>query len=382
MADYYKIKLEWNDGKWDKTQKGAFTSKEQAIQQCTQDLIDQGYKVFSPTGEIVYPIYYHELAEQMFKDGVITDRQYWTNVFQDKDLVLVDNQFLQTVIERYSDKVNSTNTNTIIPDVENNTQENFDFLPDIDIQIPTVKLPSINTLKYNGVEIYRVPTSKFKLIWWDKPKRNCNKSTYFSSGYFGNFKEANGLKFTLPSGNLIADIDSSTINPIILNYLNERKIENGKLYFPANLNTNAEIRKANVSTLCINSKNQANILKLNTIYNTDYKYAVSGAPIITNGKYADNFTQEGWDTSIVRPTEHVLIGTKKDNDNFIYIIIYKTSTSNCLKSKELYNKFVGFGFNNLLKLDGGGSTFGKVNNEIVANTYENRQINSLIVIDD
>ena len=69
MAEYYKIRLSWNGGKWDKTQKGAYLYKDQAIAQCTQELIDQGYKVFSPTGEIVYPAQYHELAEQMYKDG-------------------------------------------------------------------------------------------------------------------------------------------------------------------------------------------------------------------------------------------------------------------------------------------------------------------------
>lgn len=372
MADYYKIKLNWNNGKWDKTQKGAFTSKEQAIQHCTQDLIDQGYKVFSPTGEIVYPIYYHPLAEQMIKDGIIVDPQYWSDVFEGK--TIPDKKFVQTVIERYSNKLNSQ---SVV-----NPEEDM-ILPDIDIEIPTVVLPPFYTLKYDGVTIYQVPTSKFKIKWWDKKKRNNDEDdTYFSSGYFGNFEETNGLEFTLPTGNLIADINVDNVHPDILKYLYERKIENGKLYFPANLNTDTNIKKSKVSTLCINSKNQANILKLNTIFNTDYKYAVSGAPVITNGQYANNYNQEGWDNSIVRPTEHVLVGTKKDDDNFIYIFIYKTITSNCLKSKELYEKFVGFGFNNLIKLDGGGSTFGKVNDEVVANTYENRQINTIITIGD
>lgn len=387
MADYYKIKLNWNGGKWDKTQKGAYTTSKQAIEHCTQDLIDQGYKVFSPTGEIVYPIYYHELAELMFKDGVITDRKYWTDVFEGK--IVLENKWIELVIRNYSEKLNSknnTNTNTNptntstnnIPKIEEDVQEDV-IIPNI--QIPTVELPkSVTELKHNGVSIYRVPASMFKIKWWDKNKRNCSESTYFSSGYFGNFKE-NGLKFTLPSGNLIADIDVKNIKSEVLKYLYERKIENGKLYFPANLNTNAAFRTAKVSTLCINQQNKASIVKLNNFSGTNYKYAVSGAPVISNGLYVEDYTVEGWDNSIVRNTTHILVGTKREEDTFIYIFPYTTSTTNCLKSKELYNKFKDFGFNNLLKLDGGGSAYAKVNDKVVANTNENRQINTLIVIE-
>jgi exopolysaccharide biosynthesis protein len=223
----------------------------------------------------------------------------------------------------------------------------------------------------------------FKIKWWDNEKRDNKKNnTYFSSGYFGNFASDTGaFKFTLPSGNLIADIDAFSINNEVLGYLKERKVENGKLYYPASLNTDSRFRKAKVSTLCIDQQNKASIIKLNNFIGTNYKYAVSGAPVILNGQYVSDFTSEGWDTSIVRPTTHILVGTKKDNDNFIYIFPYTTSTTNCLKSKELYNKFKDFGFNNLLKLDGGGSAYAKVNDKVVANTNENRQINTLIVIE-
>lgn len=392
MADYYKIKLNWNGGKWDKTQKGAYTTAQQAIEHCTQDLIDQGYKVFSPTGKVIYPIYYHELAELMFKDGVIVDRQYWTDVFEGK--VIVDNKWLQIVIKNYSEQLNKTNiTTTVKPDVENNgfvednIVENVEDVKDDnivipDIQIPTVELPkSITELKYDGVSIYRVPTSMFKVKWWDKPKRNSTYSTCFSSGYFGNFAEPSGVKFTLPSGNLIADIDVKNIHADVLKYLYQRKIENDKLYYPANLNTDAAFRTAKISTLCIDQQNKASIIKLNNFSGTNYKYAVSGAPVISNGQYIANYTVEGWDNSIVRNTTHILVGTRRDEDTFIYIFPYTTTTKNCFISKELYNKFKDFGFNNLLKLDGGGSAYAKINGKVVANTSENRPINTLIVIE-
>ena len=55
---------------------------------------------------------------------------------------------------------------------ENEDIPDFSHLPDIDLQIPTVVPPPFNTLKYDGVTIYQVPTSKFKIKWWDKEKRN------------------------------------------------------------------------------------------------------------------------------------------------------------------------------------------------------------------
>lgn len=63
MANYYKIKKEWNNGKWDKTQKGAYTIKSEAIKNCTNELINEGYKVFDSNGNIIYPINYNETAK-------------------------------------------------------------------------------------------------------------------------------------------------------------------------------------------------------------------------------------------------------------------------------------------------------------------------------
>ena len=74
----------------------------------------------------------------------------------------------------------------------------------------------------------------------------------------------------MPTGNLIADIDTSSINSIILKYLKERKLSNNKLYFSANKNTDAVFRKSNVSTLFINQENQAFIKTANGIENTNY----------------------------------------------------------------------------------------------------------------
>ena len=35
---YYKIRKEWNGGKWTPDQKGAYSSKEAAIENCSQEI--------------------------------------------------------------------------------------------------------------------------------------------------------------------------------------------------------------------------------------------------------------------------------------------------------------------------------------------------------
>ena len=53
---YYRVRKNWNNGKWDSSQICAYTDKQKAIQECTEERAQQGYKVFDPNGKIVYPI--------------------------------------------------------------------------------------------------------------------------------------------------------------------------------------------------------------------------------------------------------------------------------------------------------------------------------------
>jgi hypothetical protein len=345
MADYYRIRLDWNGGKWDKTQKGAYVSLEQAQAQCTQELIDLGYKVFSPTGEIVYPIYYNETAQMMYDDGVISDREYWSEVLDGNISPNIEN--LETVFNNYSKRLRAD------------------------------KESGIEKIVYNGVNIYKVPVELFKVKWLDKTKRSGDCPSYFNAGYFGNFAE-NGIKFTLPVGNLVADINESEVDPIVMHYLKERRVENGKLYFSSSQNVDAVFRKSSVSTLCIYEDNTVDIQKLNVLPG-NVKYAISGAPVIYNGEQYKNITDEGWGIGVGRATYHIFVGTKA-NEPYVYVFVYKTTTPNCFTSSEVYNKFYDFGFTSLIKLDGGGSAYAKVNGVEEANTSENRQINNIIVI--
>ena len=80
--------------------------------------------------------------------------------------------------------------------------------------------------------------------------------------------------------------------------------------------------------------------------------------------------------SITRPTYHGFIGLKDDK---IYYFNMKTTSNNCIISGEVYNKISGFGFNDVIKVDGGGSFFYKNGNSIIK-TSEDRRINNVGVI--
>ena len=86
---------------------------------------------------------------------------------------------------------------------------------------------------------------------------------------------------------------------------------------------------------------------------------------------------EGWDNSIVRPTVHGFLGIK---DNYIYYFYIETKTSNCITSGEVYDKIKDCGFSDVIKVDGGGSFYCKINGEIQKSTSENRQINNIGVV--
>ena len=346
MADYYRIRKEWNDGKWDKTQKGAYLSKEQAILQCTQQLIDQGYHVFDPNGKDIYPIIFDGVAAQMVKDGVTEDGEYWTNIFV--SLEAPDAKYVKTIIERYQAKL---------------------------AEMEALKEPVVETIKHGNTTIFKVPTSIFRIDWFDKNKRNTEENTHINAGYFGGYKEGN-LYFTLPSANLVCDIKEEEIDPIVMKYLKERVVKDGKLYFSADKNSSSQFRSKKVSTLIIMKDNKAYVEQVNSVEDDNVSYAVSGAPIIRNGSLVKDYTAEGWDSSIARPTWHTFIGLT--STDYVYIFGYKTSTSNCITSEEVYDEFYDMGFTHLIKLDGGGSAYGRVNGETIFNTSENRQICSRI----
>jgi len=89
----------------------------------------------------------------------------------------------------------------------------------------------------------------------------------------------------------------------------------------------------------------------------------------------------GWDGSSLYATKRIMIGLKP-NDSTIYILGWKSTTSNCIYSGETWKKLKPFGFKDVIALDGGGSYHYVVNGKTVDTMTENRQINNVIIIEN
>ena len=250
-------------------------------------------------------------------------------------------------------------------------------LKDLSITNPTLKPVHIvmEDTKYyteNGIHFLEIPISKFKVEYWDKPKKTSTIKNYGNLGYFGRYKIiVNGkpIIFTKPVGNFCGDIvEGNYIKEVIDELKKMGTIENGK--FKANSDTSR-------STLIVTKDGKCRIEKCNTLP-SDVVYAVSGAPIVLNGKdpsFKNEVLTEGWDTSIVRATLHGFITVK--NNKIIYMGL-ETKTKDCFTTSEVYNKLKPYGFDTILKIDGGSSYVFDYGGKNILSTDSNPQINNII----
>ena len=221
----------------------------------------------------------------------------------------------------------------------------------------------------NGVHFLEIPVEKFKIKYFDKPKEANNISNYFNLGYFqAGFKEE-GKTFTLPVANLVCDIVESEISTVVMKYLKERKVANGKLYWNCDQNVETQFKEKSVTTLVVD-QNGAHIAKYNRL-GENVKYAVSGAPVFSSGKRVswNDVASEGWGEDIKSNTWHGLLTIK--NGKIIYIALQASW-------EGIFNKIQSYGYTNVIKIDGGGSfIFVKEGKTIANGRNENRQINNI-----
>lgn len=350
--DYWRIRKNWNDGKWDKTQKGAFTSLELAINNFKDEYKDEGYFIFSPQGEIVYP--YHEFTQMMLNDGISLDEKYWDDTFNKGRVISYE--YGLDVLKQYSNLLQKSKRC-------NN---------------------SLKIIKFDDLDIYQIPIANVKIKIVDDYKKNIKYNTYCNAGFFAAYKEMynnENVDFTLPVANLVADYSFNELPEVSHKYWKERYYTNNKMYFGANDN-GPQFRNKHVSTLIIRDDNSFDIIQLNDVKTVDkIKYAVSGFPILLNHNKVDyeDALSEGWESGVTRNTLHPFIGIK--DDEYLYMFSLITTKTGKYITDEVINKIKDFGFKSLIKLDGGGSAIIKINNEIKSVTSENRRINNIIIIE-
>lgn len=235
--------------------------------------------------------------------------------------------------------------------------------------------------KQNNVYIIECSPAEFSIKLKSKRKKDLSEKTYTNANFFGNFNEGS-VKFTLPAGHLVCDFDSD-LAPV-KKYCGERgKFQGNKYCFDCgNFNYMNPFYSKAVSTFVI----QNGVPKVLDLVHTDfsYDYAVTGVPVIRNGqdvKFKTYVVGQGWDASTLYATKHIFIGLKP-NSSTIYVMGWKSSTSNLIYSAEAYKKFSAMGFTELIKLDGGGSYIMKYKGATIDSTTENRMDNAYIVLED
>ena len=233
--------------------------------------------------------------------------------------------------------------------------------------------------KEDNLHIIECEIEEFSIILENKKKKDIEHETFVNGNYFGSYDEEDE-NFTLPAGHLIADDNLSGYWSKV--YCEERgEFKNNKFYFDSGKwkYMNPLFNKS-ISTFIIENNNC--FIKEVQFIEDSYKYAVSGIPVIRDGKdvsFSRDVLIQGWNGSELYNTKHIFIGLK-ENSKTIYIIGYKSKSSNLILSSEVYNILKKKNFYDVIKLDGGGSYYFKYNGNVIDSTLENRRINAILCI--
>ena len=215
------------------------------------------------------------------------------------------------------------------------------------------------TFTHNGITIVEMPVDLFKVVWLDREKRTGAQVTqngnFCNANFFAYYDEA-GYSFRLPVGHLKCDIYSGfELHEVEEHYMHERgKIEGSKFTWEYD---NPCYGKA-VSTLCVrNHKAFVNdIIVLDTYQDCDY--IISGVPVLRHGEDVSCYNYvipQGWGLDTLRSAYHVFVGIKAALADTIYVMYYQSTSNNLIYGMEFYNKIKDLGFQDIIKLDGGGS---------------------------
>lgn len=233
--------------------------------------------------------------------------------------------------------------------------------------------------KEDNLHIIECEVEEFSIVLENKKKKDIEHETFVNGNFFGSYDEGSE-NFTLPAGHLIADDNLSGYWSRF--YCKERgEFKNNKFYFDSGKwkYMNPLFNKS-ISTFIIENSNC--FIKEVQFIEDSYKYAVSGIPVIREGKdvsFSRDVLIQGWNGSELYNTKHIFIGLK-ENSKTIYIIGYKSNSSNLILSSEVYNILKKKNFYDVIKLDGGGSYYFKYNGNVIDSTLENRRINAVICI--
>ena len=231
---------------------------------------------------------------------------------------------------------------------------------------------STDRMTLNGYTIERA--SDFSVVYWDKNKKKGTANSYINGGFFAPFAES-GVNFTLPVGNLVADIDIASVPVVSAKYLN-RHVVGKKLIWGVNDNAGQQFGGRRVTTFILPRSGSPYMAEV-TAPPSDCRYAISGIPVIRDGvdvSYKNFVLPQGWDSSPFYATSRNFIGIK---GTAIYIVSGASKTDNFVAKSEVYDALKPFGFEQLCALDGGGSYYHKYKGKADV-VWKDREVNNLV----
>ena len=237
--------------------------------------------------------------------------------------------------------------------------------------------PSVN-LSNATMNGYKIEKAKdFSILYWDKSKKKGKAQSYINGGFFGNYKEG-VTPFTLPVGNLVADVTQNSSLKYVAEKYWGKHVSGGKFRYNTTDNpVYSVVRGRKVSTLIVPKVGAAYIDEVSEVP-SDARYAISGIPVIRKGvdvSYNNFVRPQGWDESPFYATSRNFIGFKGSD---IYIVSGASKTSNFVASSEVFNALKDFGFEDLIALDGGGSYYRKFEGKADV-VWKDRDVNNLVI---
>lgn len=220
-----------------------------------------------------------------------------------------------------------------------------------------------------------------RLVYLDKAKNRMVGTNVCNAGFFGNYKR-NSTSYTLPVGNLVCDMGSYKPNEDVEQDI-KAYINAGKLRYDCCDNAaDSAFRGKNAATLVIPSTGNPYVADLVKVP-ANAKYAVSGVPCIRNSDDVDWYNyvaKQGWGVDTVRNTYHNWLGVR---DGAVWLITGKSAakSGNMIYGMWFWNTVKGEGFEDVIKLDGGGSYYCKIEGKVLTGSSGSRMINNYLVWD-
>jgi hypothetical protein len=215
-----------------------------------------------------------------------------------------------------------------------------------------------------------------RLVYLDAAKSKMTGRNACNADFFGNYKRGK-TAYTLPVGNLVCDMGSYQVPEDVKQDIS-RYINAGKLRYSAADNAaDSALRWKNVSTLIVPKSGKPYIADIHQVPE-DAKYAVSGVPCVRSGDDVDwhrYVAVQGWGADTVRNTYHNWLGVR-DGEVWLITGQSKAKSGNMIYGMWFWNLVKDEGFDDIIKLDGGGSYYCRIGGKVLPGSLGTRRINA------